>query len=207
MKNLPLALILALNILVFIGWNYAGSEEQVFFMVDNFLVSWVSVFGGRPWTLLSSVFSHANFLHLLLNMMALISFSSVMLQVLGPLSFTGFYLTAGLAGSVAHILSSTYLIHDPAMKALGASGAVSGIILLFSLLFPQQRLLIMGLIPVRAIWASVGLMALDIWGLVNQTKGGGFAIGHGAHLGGAVVGIIYYFFVKRRFRVRASALG
>ena len=207
MKNLPLMLILALNIIVFIGWNYINSETQLTFMVDNFLVSWVSVFEGRPWTLLTSVFSHASTFHLLFNMMALMSFSSVMLTILGPLSFTTFYLIAGLAGSVAHIVSSAYLIHDPAMKALGASGAVSGIILLFSLLFPQQRLLIMGIIPVRAIWGAVGLMGLDVWGLVNQTKGGGFAIGHGAHLGGAVIGIIYYFFVKRRFKARASALG
>ena len=192
-------LILALNILVYVGWNFMSSDDVLIFMIQNFLVSWDSVIAeGRPWTLLTSVFSHLSFFHLLFNMMALLSFSRVMLMVLGVRNYTIFYLLAGLAGSLAHIFSAYYIMHDGDMKALGASGAVSGIILLFSLLFPKEKLLIMGIIPIRAIWGAIGLMALDVWGLVSQSRGGGLPIGHGAHLGGALVGIIYYFYLKRR---------
>lgn len=200
MRKSPQFFILILNIMVYVSWNLASTEADFLFMVKNFLVSWDSVFGGYPWTLLTSVFSHSSFMHFLFNMMALMSFSTVMVTLLGPKQFTTFYLMAGLAGSISHILTSNYLMHDPSMKALGASGAVAGIILLFSLLFPTQKLLIMGLIPIRAIWGAVFLVALDVWGLVTQTNGGGFQIGHGAHLGGALVGILYFLSIRKRIQ-------
>jgi rhomboid-like protein len=198
MKRLPLIIILVLNLLVYLGWRFAATEAEFVFMAKNFLVSWDAVMEGRFWTLLTSVFSHASFFHLLFNMLALSSFAGIMLQVLGVANFTVFYLLAGLAGSVAHITTSAFLMHDPGMNALGASGAVAGIVLLFSLIFPKEKLLIMGIIPVRAIWGAIALMGLDVWGLITQTQGGGFAIGHGAHLGGALVGIIYFLIFKSR---------
>lgn len=194
----PLYIILVLNILVYLGWTLATSTESLTFMVMNFLVSFESVINGRVWTILTSVFSHASFFHLLFNMMALTSFSRIMLMVMGKLKYTIFYLTAGVAGSIMHILTSTFLMHDPFMRALGASGAVSGIVLLFSLMFPKEKLLIFGLIPIRAIWGAVFLVGLDIWGLITQTQGGGLPIGHGAHLGGALVGILYWLYLKIR---------
>ncbi len=195
-RQYPLIIILVLNILVYLGWTFAKTTESFTFMVLNFLVSFESVINGRVWTVLTSVFSHASFFHLLFNMMALTSFSRIMIQVLGTTRYTICYLTARIAGSIVHVSTSAFLMHDPYMKALGASGAVSGIILLFSLLFPKEKLLIMGIIPVRAIWGAIALMALDVWGLVTQTHGGGLPIGHGAHLGGAFVGILYYFFLR-----------
>lgn len=205
LRKLPLLIILILNVVIYLGWTFASTEDEFRFMVNNFLVSMLALIEGRVWTLLTSVFSHATFFHLLFNMMALSSFSFVMIELLGSLRFILFYLTAGLAGSIAHVASSTYLMHDPSMNALGASGAVSGIILLFSLVFPQQKLLILGLIPVRAIWGAVLLVSLDVWGLITQTRGtNGLGIGHGAHLGGAIVGILYFFYLKNRSKKIAT---
>lgn len=205
MRKSPLIIILIINILVYLAWTFASTEAEFHFMINNFLVSMMSIVQGRPWTIVTSVFSHATFFHLLFNMMALSSFSFVMIELLGPLKFTIFYLVAGIAGSIAHVLSSTFLMHDPSMNALGASGAVSGIVLLFSLLFPQQKLLIMGLIPVRAIWGAVLLVSLDVWGLITQTRGtNGLGIGHGAHLGGAIIGILYFFILKIRSKKIAT---
>ena len=87
--------------------------------------------------------------------------------------------------------------------ALGASGALAGVILLFSLAFPKERLYILGLIPIPAIFGALAFVGLDIWGLVAQSKGGGLPIGHGAHLGGALAGGIY--FLIRRARKRRSS--
>ena len=203
MKQTPLMIILVLNILVYLGWTFASTQESMMFMIMNFLVSFESVVNGRVWTLFTSVFSHASFFHLLFNMMALTSFSRIMINVLGTFQYSVFYMLAGVAGSVVHVLTSTFLMHDPYMRALGASGAVSGIILLFSLLFPKEKLLIMGIIPIRAIWGAFFLIALDVWGLVTQTQGGGLPIGHGAHLGGALIGILYFLIIKiRRSRSR-----
>jgi membrane associated rhomboid family serine protease len=86
----------------------------------------------------------------------------------------------------------------PEMPALGASGAISGTVVLFALMFPQAKIFILGILPLPAIWGAVLLVGLDLWGLVSQTAGGDLPIGYGAHLGGAFTGLIYYFFVPHR---------
>lgn len=163
------------------------------FMEENFLVSWNALLEGRWWVSVSSVFSHYLLLHLLINMLVLSSFGRVLEPFLGHLRFLIFYLAAGVFGSVSHAFVSAYLIHEPGLSALGASGAVCGVVLLFSLIFPRERILLFGIIPVPALFGALAFVALDLWGLSAQAKGGGLPIGHGAHLGGAFVGMVYYF--------------
>jgi len=68
-------------------------------------------------------------------------------------------------------------------------------------LFPKERLLFFFLIPLPAMIAALIFVGLDLWGLSAQAHGGGLPIGHGAHLGGAFAGILYYFlFLRRRIR-------
>ena len=202
--------IIGINVVVFILWFLAGSGVVIpyspflNFMVENFLVSWRGLIDGRLWTLLTSVFSHNAFFHLLLNMYVLKSFGPVLEGVLGPLAFLKFYLVAGVISSVFHALVSAFVIGDPALSALGASGAISGLILVFSLLFPRAKLLFLGFIPVRALVGALLFIGLDLWGLVVQAEGGGLPIGHGAHLGGALTGVVYYFWKLRPNLVRSS---
>jgi len=193
-----IAILVVLNVLVFIAWQMVSSEMQFNFMAENFLVSWNALVQGRPWTLITSVFSHNAFYHILLNMIALISFGRIMVKVLGKKKFIIFYLIAGIVGSLVHSLVSLTLIGDPSLNALGASGAICGVILLFSLIFPLEKILIMGIIPIRSIWGALLLVGLDIWGVIAQSHGGGFSIGHGAHLGGAMVGVVYYFILRSK---------
>lgn len=190
---------LAINIVVYLAWagavyfqSYVGFE----FLVANFLISWNSFLDGRYWTLLTPVFSHEGFFHLFINMMVLKSFGPIMQVTLGTRRFVIFYLTAGIFSSLSHALVSAYIVGDASVPALGASGALAGVVLLFSLVFPQEKLLFLGIIPVRAIWGALLFIGIDIWGVIAQSKGGGFNIGHGAHLGGAFVGIIYYLLLR-----------
>ncbi|MCB9091352.1 MAG: rhomboid family intramembrane serine protease [Halobacteriovoraceae bacterium] len=164
------------------------------------MVSWYALEDGRFWTLLTSVFSHNQLFHLLINMLVLYSFAPFMIDVLGNRRFLFFYLTAGISGSFFHCLTSMALLHHPELPALGASGAIAGVILLFSLLFPKQRLLFFGIIPIRALWGALLFVGIDLWGLIAQSSGGGLPIGHGAHLGGALVGLLYFFRLKSHFR-------
>ncbi|MBK9041057.1 MAG: rhomboid family intramembrane serine protease [Bdellovibrionales bacterium] len=163
-------------------------------MMNHFLVSWSSITDGRSWTLLTSAFSHNMFLHFLMNMYVLSSFGPIVERLLGSFRFFGFYLFAGIVSSLCHALVSAFVLGKPDLPALGASGAIAGVILLFSMLFPRQKILIFGLIPIPAVWGAVLFIGLDLWGLVAQAGGGGLPIGHGAHLGGAFTGIIYYYF-------------
>jgi membrane associated rhomboid family serine protease len=189
--------IVKINIMVFFLW-WISPFINPSFMINNFLVSWTGVVEGRFWTLITSVFSHNMFFHIFINMYAFFGFGAVLENVLGSKRFLRFYLAAGMFASSSHVFVSAFLIQDPSLAALGASGAVSGVILLFSLMFPQERILLLGFIPIPALFASIVIVGLDVWGLIEQTRGGALPIGHGAHLGGAVYGFIYYYFSVKR---------
>ena len=161
-------------------------------MLGNFLVSWDSLTDGRWWTLLTSVFSHNMLLHIVINMFVLRGFGTIMSIEMGAKKFFLFYLLAGISGSLVHSLVSNFWMNAPDLPALGASGAIAGIIIYFSFLFPEEKILLLGFIPVRAMWGAVILVGFDVWGLIEQTKGGGTMIGHGAHLGGAAIGICWF---------------
>lgn len=198
MSRLAVYSLIALNTIVFILWRFTGLEQ---FMVANFLVSWSALLEGRIWTLLTSAFSHMLFLHFLINMLVLQSFGTILESILGPWRFLRFYIIAGLMGSLGHSLASAFILGRPDLPALGASGAVSGVVLTFSLLFPKEKILLFGLIPVPAIFGAIFAVCLDLWGLSAQSKGHGLPIGHGAHLGGALAGLIYFIYLRRRIRV------
>ncbi|MEX0741955.1 MAG: rhomboid family intramembrane serine protease [Phycisphaeraceae bacterium] len=197
--------ILVVNIAVFFLWQWESIPLQV--MADNFLVSWPLLAEGRIWVLLTSVFSHNMLLHLMINMVVLLSFGKPLEMLMGSRRFLLFYHVAGLGGSAAHVAASSLLLGSPQLPALGASGAIAGLLMLFSFSFPKARVLLFFFIPVPAIMAALAFIALDVWGLVAQTQGGGLPIGHGAHLGGAFIGILYFLVRRNEMRTRRNRLG
>jgi len=200
---------IGIDVLVFLAWQVARTLPAVHtFMVVNFLVSPVHLQHGLFWTLLTSVFSHAELWHIAVNMIVLYSFGSVLERLWGTRDFTVFYLIAGVLASVTHCATSLWLLGRPNISALGASGAISGLLMAYALLFPKQKILVMGIIPVPAAAGVLAFVGFDVWGLVAQSHGGGFPIGHGAHLGGAAAGALLYFvFIRPRLRQRLGAGG
>jgi membrane associated rhomboid family serine protease len=196
--------LLAVNVLVFLLWVLQVVPLAV--MNDHFLVSWEHLTAGRVWVLLTAVFSHSLLFHLLINMIVLLSFGPLLEQAMGPARFLVFFLLAGMVGSLAHALASAFLIGRPWQPALGASSAIAGVLLLFSLAFPKARVLLFFFIPLPAIVAALAFVAIDIWGLMAQIEGEGLPIGHGAHLGGALVGIVWFFVRGRKLRNQANRL-
>jgi membrane associated rhomboid family serine protease len=197
--------IIAVNVLVYLAWQAARFSPRIGqAMADSFLVSTSALLGGRVWTLLGAAFSHIDLWHIALNMLVLWSFGSVLERLWGVGRFVGFYLVASVAASLSHCLVSSVLIGDPTISALGASGAVSGLLLAFALLFPKHRILIFGVIPVPALVGALAFVGIDLWGLFAQTRGGGIGIGHGAHLGGALCGFLYWAaYLRTRFKPAA----
>ena len=196
------SIILVLNIAVFLAWNLSvgtgGLDPE--FMINNFLVSWSGLEKGRFWILLTSAFSHNLFFHIFMNMFVLSSFGAAVEVTIGTRRFVWFYLIAAVVSSFCHAAVSATILHNPDLPALGASGAISAVVLLFALFYPQQKILLFGIIPVPALWAVVIFVGLDLWGLIAQAEGGGLPIGHGAHLGGTLVGLFFYFFIYREKR-------
>jgi membrane associated rhomboid family serine protease len=197
-RRLIVPWIIKINIIVFFMWMiFSSTHPQL--MINNFLVSWDFLAQGRLWTLVTSVFSHNMLFHLLINMYVFFGFGSAVEGVLGSRRFLRFYLISGILGSLGHCLVSTFLLHQPELPALGASGAVAGVILLFALMFPKEKLLLLGIIPIPALVGALLFVAFDIWGLIAQTRGSSLPIGYGAHLGGAIFGAgYYYFFIRQR---------
>lgn len=199
----PVVLVfLVLNAAVFAAWLVVGQSP---FMLENFLVSWDALVAGRTWTLLTSEFSHLWPLHFFINMYVLWSFGPIVENTIGSGRFLSFYLVAAVVASLGHAGVSAFVLGQPGLPALGASGAISGVILLFSFLYPRARILLFGIIPMPAMIGALLFVGLDVIGLIAQVEGGGLPIGHGAHLGGAATGALYYWFVIRRLQVRHPA--
>lgn len=195
--------IVGLNIVVFLAWQAAAMAPSLrTFMIENFLVSTAHLMHGHVWTLLTAAFSHNEIWHLAINMFVLWSFGTVLEHLWGTRSFVTFYLVAAVAASICHCAVSSILMGNGEIPALGASGAVSGLLMAYALTFPRHKILIFGIIPVPALVGVLGFVGIDLWGLFAQTRGGGLPIGHGAHLGGALAGAVMYFsYLKTRYRI------
>lgn len=135
-----------------------------------------------------SAFSHSNGLHLALNMYVMYTFSGYTIdRFLGIDQFSAFYLTAASVSSLGS-LAHKCLVRSP-VRALGASGAILGILAYTCMKMPDMRLRIV-FVPTfdfSAQSAIIGLLAFDAIGLL-----GGFRVfDHAAHLGGTLFGIFY----------------
>jgi len=171
----------------------------------------------KPYQLITHMFTHApnNFFHILFNMLILWMFGRVLENVWGGKRFLIFYLVSGLGAAVCHLLVQ-HLRYDPELirqinialmrgdeflarelyaqagflaSAVGASGAIMGVMAAFAYLFPNTELFIMFIpIPIKAKWAVIGYVAIDLFGGFSNLRGDNIA--HFAHLGGALTGFI-----------------
>ncbi|PWB77106.1 MAG: hypothetical protein C3F15_03965 [Holophagae bacterium] len=201
-----LPVIVGLNALVFLAWQVAAQGSELWSaLAVNFMVSTNRLQHGLWWTLLTAAFSHQELWHFLLNMIVLWSFGSVLERLLGSRLFVVFYLVSAIFSSASHCLVSSFLLGDDRIAALGASGAVSAVLIAFALAFPRHKILLFGIVPIPALIGAALFVAIDLWGLFAQTRGAALPIGHGAHLGGAACGaVLWALLLRGRLRPAAS---
>jgi membrane associated rhomboid family serine protease len=144
----------------------------------------------KPLQLVTHFFSHKEIFHILFNMMALTSLGSGVEYVMGSKRFLEFYLFCGFVGGL--IIAFLDPSNNP---VLGASGAISGVIVAFAFLFPKEKLSVFFLPPIEARWVATGIGVLS---LVFVLIGGGGFISHFGHLAGMVAALIYFGFYKVR---------
>lgn len=139
--------------------------------------------------LITAGFVHAGVAHLAFNMLTLFFFGPELERLLGPGKFLLLYFGAELA---AHGL--TLLLHkdNAGYAAVGASGAVSGVVFGYCLFYPFAKLYIFFLpIPIPAIVFAVAYVALSVFAMRKEQEGGmGGGIAHEAHIGGALGGLL-----------------
>jgi rhomboid-like protein len=160
-----------------------------------------------PWQLITYMFVHGSFSHLFFNMFSMWMFGSVLENLWGSRRFLNFYILCGLGAAVVHQLYHMAVFHgvnniftqlDVARTpAVGASGAVYGLLLAYALLFPNTELFILLIpFPIKAKYAIMGLLFLDFF-----MAFAGFSwdnVAHFAHLGGALTGFLILMYWRSR---------
>ena len=174
-QNLVVILIIIANVL----FSMKGFENYTFFEMYKFQIN--KILNGEKIRMISSGFLHADWVHLGFNMYALYLFGDIVSKILGIPNFLIIYFGSLLAGSL-----STFYYHknEPFYSAIGASGAVSGIVYASILLFPDMQLLLFFAIPVPGYVFGVGYLLYSIYVMRKQLGN----IGHAAHLGGTIGG-------------------
>ena len=176
--DLVTIIIIAANVII----SYKGFGDYSFFDKYKFHVGGVK--RGEQVRLVSSGFLHADTQHLLFNMLSLYFFADVVITLLSPIQFLLVYFGSLLVGS---LLSLYFHKNEYHYSAVGASGAVSGIIYSAILLQPGMNLYIIFIpIPIPAYIFGIGYLLYSIYGMKNKVGN----IGHDAHFGGAVGGYI-----------------
>jgi len=145
---------------------------------------WEMIHDGRWYQMLTSGFLHAGMGHLFMNMVTLYFFGPPMERAVGSMGFLILYLGSLLSGSLFSLL---YHRRDPSYRAIGASGAVSGVIFGFVLFRPFAKIYLFLLpVGVPAVIFAAGYIAISAYG----ARTGRARIGHAAHLGGAIGGLV-----------------
>jgi membrane associated rhomboid family serine protease len=174
--NQAVLLIIIANVL----FSMKGFKDGAFLDKYKFQVS--KIYGTEKIRMLTSGFLHVDWMHLGFNMYALYLFGGIVTGSLGIPYFLIIYFGSLLGGS---LYSLQYHKNEPYYSAVGASGAVSGIVFASVLLYPEMELYLFFIpIPIPGYIFGVGYLLYSIYGMKKQLGN----VGHSAHLGGAMAG-------------------
>lgn len=214
-KNLLIINIICFLPSLYYSHGFSGNTDPVASMFGAYYID--SPF-FRPWQLLTHMFLHGGFPHIFFNMFALYSFGNIIEYVMGSKRFLLFYFICGFGAVALQLLVQGFEVYhitgqftlaspeaeasylqfgDNASKLysiynfpmVGASGAISGVLMAFGLIYPNAELMIMFIpVPIKAKYVIPGYILLSIYLGVAQVAGDNVA--HFAHLGGAILGFI-----------------
>ncbi|MCP4650583.1 MAG: rhomboid family intramembrane serine protease [PVC group bacterium] len=216
-RSMPVVtvLLIIINIAIFMRGIFLGPEfKSVFYsfavIPNSYLdIQWMEF--NSVWEsnrrLISALFLHGGWLHLLGNMWYLWIFGDNVEDRLGPVRFLFFYILCGVAGNLAHIFMNTH----STVPAVGASGCIAGVLGAYFLMFPGAR--IVTVLPIFIFWTVAEVRAfffLGIWFAIQFLNGfftlpGGkniSGIAWWAHIGGFIAGIILTFILAGKSRGR-----
>jgi membrane associated rhomboid family serine protease len=209
---ITLALIVA-NVLVFLYQLTQGNIEGFFQTWSVIPVEYSRTTDFAPthpgpfWiTTLSSMFMHGGWMHLIGNMLFLWIFGDNVEQAMGTVRFLAFYLICGVAATLAHILTGP----SSQIPSLGASGAISGVLGAYIVLFPKQRVRVL---VGRAMTEWPALAVIGLWivlqfvngiGQMAQTAETG-GVAYAAHVGGFLAGLALVWVFRLRSAQPARA--
>lgn len=190
---------------------------------ENFMVGTFALFFPKSqyfhwWQVLTHMFMHGGFWHILLNMYTLFIFGMAVEQTIGERKFLIYYFVCGLGAAALHMavqdIQATILMRKIAegvsgaassyaslkmIPTVGASGAIYGVLLGYAFLYPQNRMtLLFPPVTLSAKWMVLIFLGIELVTGVSGTMDG---VAHFAHLGGALFGWILMFMWKKQRRL------
>lgn len=196
-----LYMLIGINVIVFLAIGAASVLENLVLNSDNVyqlaygyltLPSYLPRLAAHFWTPLTYMFMHADFFHLLFNMLWLYWLGQIFEEFLGDRRILGLYLMGGLAGALFFVGSYNLFpmftqngIYVGA-SVVGASASVMAIIAAAATITPNYEIMLFGILPIKLKWIAVFYVATGFWGIKGPNAGGEIA-----HLGGALMGFLY----------------
>jgi membrane associated rhomboid family serine protease len=153
-----------------------------------------TVYKGQVWRVLTSAFLHSrtSFWHLVMNMLCLFWFGRDVELIYGSKEFTWFYLVSAILAGICFVGFS--LLTKSSSSAIGASGAVMAVMMLFTMHYPRHIFNLFMVIPIEMRWVMAIYIAYDLHPLLLRVSGDQVFTGvaHAAHLGGVAFGYLYF---------------
>lgn len=141
-----------------------------------------------PWTIVSSMFLHLDFSHLLFNMFALLIFGTALERRISRSVFATLFIVSGVVGNLGYYLTAS----SPLVPVLGASGAIYGVVGALAVLEPFRVVYFYGMVPLPMIAAAAMWALGDLTGLFIPSQ-----VAHGVHLVGMLVGVLTGLYIRR----------
>ena len=202
--------LIAINIIVFFIFFLPGIDYLSYSIVEYGVIPLYILQGKRLWTLFTSMFMHAGPLHLFGNMLFLYIFGDNTEDAYGHAKYLIFYILSGLGASALHLLTA---LLDPAsllVPAVGASGAISGVLGAYMVLYPRARIKVLAYTPIGLTFLYISsLYFIGFW-FIQQLFFGTFSltglssgVAYWAHIGGFITGMLLTKMLRitpRRFR-------
>ena len=204
-------LLIAINIIIFIIFM-----PLLFFLSADEVIKYVAInpelfFQGFVWTLVTSMFMHGSFAHLFVNMVSLFFIGSLTERLIGRKRYLWFYLISGIAGGLFFVLFAYAGLFLPFGEnlfggfdafAVGASGALFGLGGLLAVLIPRLKVLVFFVLPMP-MWLAMAVLMFGLWAISVASA---LPVGNTAHLGGLVIGVVYGFYLRKKYSRKVRML-
>lgn len=196
--------LILVNVLVFFYELSLGQDLSNIFVSQYGAIPFEILGGEDVYTLITCMFLHGGWMHLIGNMLFLWVFADNIEAVIGTVNFIIFYILGGIAASVIHIFFNPY----SEIPMIGASGAISAIMGTYLIMFPASRIKVLILIFFTVVYVPA-LFFLGIWivqqmiagvGSLNPTAEESVGVAWWAHIGGFAFGVIAGFIARKQYR-------
>ncbi len=173
--------LIIINLLVFIIEIF----DRQFIYLFGFIPEYLFI---EPWRLVTSIFLHANFFHIFLNMFVLYNIGPLIERRIGSIEFLKLYLISGIVGNILFGLVAYSGIIPTNTIGIGASGAIAGLLGAAFLFYPYLNILFLFIIPMPMYVFFFFYILIEFAGIFTMNYTG---IGSAAHLGGVIAGYFY----------------